>query len=247
MTELKADLSACNSRISALEAPSDGSIFPNNEHDDDILSVSAGNDLDQYVPAHQENMAIKPPEMTIQSPDTAIGPPTTVTSTEFDVHEEDSQSTQAGNELNSLSLYDHDNTNLSWAPSEVFTSFLEKNFRRKLSYDQIGEIFEQQSVPAVEALVAPTLDQNVVQHIAFHNKKFVQERDKELQTVQRALLNTTGPLCTLYDRLESGSIVDHAILKTIVEQALCLLGSANTQLSILRRKKSPGSYQQGEN
>ena len=225
VTELKADLSVCNSRISALEAPSDGSVFPNNEHDDDILSVSAGNGLDQYVPAHQENMAIKPPdlaikppEMTIQSPDTAIGPPTTVTSTEFDVHEEDSQSTQAGNELNSLSLFDPDNTNLSWAPSEVFTAFLEKNFRRKLSYDQIGEILEQQSVPAVEALVAPTLDQNVVQHIAFHNKKFVQERDKELQTVQRALLNTTGPLCTLYDRLESGSIVDHASLKRLLNK-----------------------------
>ena len=120
-------------------------------------------------------MAIKPPDLAIQSPDTAIGPPTTVTSTEFGVHEEDSQSTQAGNELNSLSLYDSDNTNLSWAPSEVFTSFLEKNFRRKLSYDQIGEILEQQSVPAVEALVAQTLDQNVVQHIAFHNKTFVQE------------------------------------------------------------------------
>ena len=253
VTELKADLSICNSRLSALEAPSDGSVFPSNKHDDDILSVSAGNDLDQYVPAHQENMAIKPPdlaikppEMTIQSPHTAIGPPTTVTSTEFDVHEEDSQSTQAGNELNSLSLYDPDNTNLSWAPSEVFTSFLEKNFRRKLSYDQIGEILEQQSVPVVEALVAPTLDQNVVQHIAFHNKKFVQERDKELQTVQRALLNTTGPLCTLYDRLESGAIVDHASLKTIVEQALCLLGSANTQLSILRRKKVLAAINKGK-
>ena len=85
VTELKADLSVCNSRISALEAPSDASVFPSNEHDEDILSVSAGNDLDQYVPAHQENMAtkppdlaIKPPEMTIQSPHTAIGPPTTV-------------------------------------------------------------------------------------------------------------------------------------------------------------------------
>ena len=110
-----------------------------------------------------------------KSPDTAIGPPTTVTSTEFDAHQEDSESTQAGNELNSLSLYDLDNTNLSWAPSEIFTSFLEKNFHRKLSYGQIGEILEQQSVPAVEALVAPTLDQNVVQHIASHNKKFVQE------------------------------------------------------------------------
>ena len=79
------------------------------------------------------------------------------------------------------------------------------------------EILEQQSVPSVEDLVAPTLDQNVVQHIASHNKIFVKERDNELQTVQRALLKTTGPLCTLHDRLESGSLVDPASLKTIVE------------------------------
>ena len=130
MTELKADLSVFNSRISTLEAPSDGSVFPNNKHDHDILSVSVGNYLNQYDPAHQENMAIKPPDMTTQSPDMAIGRPTTVISTEFDIHKEDSQSAQAGNELNSRSMYDHDDTNLSWAPSEVFTSFLGKNFRQ---------------------------------------------------------------------------------------------------------------------
>ena len=78
------------------------------------------------------NLAIRPAEITIQSPDMAIGGPTTVTSTEFDVHEEDSQSAQAGNELCSLSMFDPDNTNLSRTPSEVFTTFLEKYFRRKL-------------------------------------------------------------------------------------------------------------------
>ena len=78
-------------------------------------------------------------------------------------------------------MYDPDNTAVSWAPSEGFASFLEKNFRRKLSFDQICEVLEHQCVPSVEALVAPTLDQNVMQHIAPQNKKFVQERDKELQ------------------------------------------------------------------
>ena len=123
---------------------------------------------------------------------------------------------------------------------------MEKNFRRKLSFDQICEILEHQCVPSVEALVAPTLDQNVMQHIAPQNKKFVQERDNELQSVQRAFLNTTGPLCTLHDRLESNFLVDPASLKTIVEQALCLLGSANTQLSILRRKKVLASINKGK-
>ena len=144
------------------------------------------------------------------------------------------------NELNDVFMYDSHNRALSWTPSG-------KNFHRKLSFDQICEILEHQSVPSVEALVAPTLNQNVMQHIAAQNKKFVQERNKELQSVQFAFPNTTGPLRTLHERLESNSLVHPASLKTIVEQALCLLGSANTQWSILHRKKSPGIYQQGEN
>ena len=253
VTELKADLSACNSRISALESPSYGSVIAHNDHNDDILSVSAGNDLDPCDLAHHEDMAIKPPnlatkppDLTIQSPEMTIGSPATVAPTEFDVLEADSQSLQAANELNDVCMYDPDNTAVSWAPSGGFASFLEKHFRRKLSFDQVCEILEHQSVPSVEALVAPTLDQNVMQHIAPQNKKFVQERDKELQSVQRAFLNTTGPLCTLHDRLESNSSVDPASLKTIVEQTLCLLGSANTQLSILRRKKVLASINKGK-
>ena len=41
VTELKADLSASNSRISALEYHADGSVIAHNDHNDDILSVSA--------------------------------------------------------------------------------------------------------------------------------------------------------------------------------------------------------------
>ena len=124
----------------------------------------------------------------------------------------------------------------SWAPSEAFASFLVKNFRRKLSYDQMNEILENQAVPSVEALIAPTLDPSVVQHIAQNNRKFVQERDRELQITKRSLLNPTGPLCTLHDRLENNVNVDSDELKTCIEQTLCLLDSANTPLSIRRKK-----------
>ena len=55
--------------------------------------------------------------------------------------------------------------------------------------------------------------------------------------VQRALLNTTGPLCSLHDALSSGTQVPAEEIKCIVEQTLCLLDSANHQLSMLRRKK----------
>ena len=194
MTELKADLSACNSRISALESHSDGSVIAHNDHIDDILSISVGNDLDPCDLAHHEDMAIKPPnlatkppDLTIQSPEMTLGSPATVAATEFDVLEADPQSLQAGNELNDVCMYDPDSTAVSWAPSEGFASFLEKNFRRKLSFDQICEILEHQCVPSVEALVAPTLDQNVMQHIAPQIKKFVQERDKELQSANTQL------------------------------------------------------------
>ena len=55
--------------------------------------------------------------------------------------------------------------------------------------------------------------------------------------VQRALLDTTGPLCSLHDALSSGTQVPTEEIHCIVEQKLCVLGSANHQLSVLRRKK----------
>ena len=181
-------------------------------------------------------LAIKPPDLTIKSPEMTNGSTENDIYPDKEVSEQDDQLVQVSGGHNGSGLYDPDDLAISWAPSEVFTAFLEKNFRRKLSYDQVCEILEQQSVPSVDALVAPTLDTTVVHHIAQQSRKFVQERDKDLQIVQHALLNATGPLCTLHDRLENNSPVDATSLKTIVEQTLCL-GSTNTQLSILRRKK----------
>ena len=58
-----------------------------------------------------------------------------------------------------------------------------------------------------------------------------------MAVVRRALLNTTGPLCSLHDTLSSGNQVPAEKITCIVEQTLCLLGSPNHQLSVLRRKK----------
>ena len=58
-----------------------------------------------------------------------------------------------------------------------------------------------------------------------------------MAVVQRALLNTTGPLCSLHDTLSSGIQVPAEDIKCIVEKTLCLLGSTKHQLSVLRRKK----------
>ena len=58
-------------------------------------------------------------------------------------------------------------------------------------------------------------------------------------SVQRSLLNATGPLCHLHDALESNDNINvsNEDVKLMLEQALSLLGSANYQISVLRRKK----------
>ena len=67
--------------------------------------------------------------------------------------------------------------------------------------------------------------------------KTVQDRDKEMAVVQRAFLNSTGPLCSLHDALASGRQVPMEDIKSIVEQTLCLIGSANHHMSVFRTKK----------
>ena len=125
----------------------------------------------------------------------------------------------------------------SWSPQE-FHSFLEKQFRRKLSFEQVYDILEEQAIPVVDALCVPTLDPSVIKHIPpSYVKKFVQECNKELSVNQRAVLNTTGPLCSFHNHLENNVAINPVDLKCVVEQILCLLESANTQLSILHWKK----------
>ena len=55
--------------------------------------------------------------------------------------------------------------------------------------------------------------------------------------VQRAFLNATGPRCGLHDCIENDSAPTYEEIKVALEQSLCLLGSANAQLSILRRQR----------
>jgi len=120
----------------------------------------------------------------------------------------------------------------------VFSSFLDKDFGRKLSYGQVLDILETSSVVSVDALALPTLYTMIINQISNpRTKKYVQEHYKELTSIQRSLLNATGPLCCLHDALESKETISNEDVKLMLEQALCLLGSANYQLSALRRKK----------
>ena len=121
------------------------------------------------------------------------------------------------NSASASSLYDPDSTKSSWEPQKELSTFLEKQFRRKLTYDQVCEILDNYRVPSVDCLFTPTLDPSVVNQInPTQTKKYVQDRNKEMAVVQRALLNTTGPLCSLHDALSSGTQVP-------VEEIKCIL------------------------
>ena len=167
----------------------------NIEQESDSISVLAGNDFDRLDLLHQEDSALQPPVLAIQPTITAIQPPNAacqpISSTSNAQTEVCSLQHDSSRPITS-GLYDPQTSALLWSPSEEFTNFLEKHFRRKLTYDQVCDILEEQAVPSVDALVAPILDPPMLQHVAFQNKKFIQERDKELAGIQRAMLNATG-------------------------------------------------------
>lgn len=213
--------------------------------DEDALSIMAGetSGLDIGEPSATEASLktatspvgapvepIKAPVEPIQAPVAPIKAPTESAKTPDEVETSTNSSDDHG-------LFDPVAKSTSWKPSTSFSKFLDTNFRRKLSYQQSLVIMEDWATPDVDALYAPKLDQQLLNQVPFKVKKFVQERDKEMFNVQRAFLNATGPLCGLHDCIENDSAPTYEEIKVALEQALCLLGSANTQLSILRRQR----------
>jgi hypothetical protein len=128
-----------------------------------------------------------------------------------------------------------------WSPSDPFGKFLEKNMRRRLTLEQVNEIIGESSLPETEACVAPLLDKQILNYIPSSRKKFVEQRDKDLALIQRALLNSAGPLCCLHDRLENQDKISNEELLNTLQQSLCLLGSANHIVTTNRRKKILGA------
>ena len=210
---------------------------------DDTISVLAFSDgelldytEDVYPLATEpQDQAIKPDNQAIKPSYMATGPPN---GTKILQTPDQDQAATGNNPTTTSSLYDPDSTQKSWEPQKELFTFLEKQFRKKLTYDQVCEILDTYGVPSVDCLLTPTLDPSVVNQISVpQTKKYVQDRDKEMAVVQRALLNTTGPLSSLHDALSSETQVPVDKVKSIIEQTLCLLGSANHQMSVLRGKK----------
>ena len=251
LTDLKSDIiSSCNVRICEIEAKNGviEAVFRNHpspaehaveENTDDQLSFVAGNEFNDDIneDAQALDTGTEPPHTVNKPPDTAIKPPNKAIKPTNSPHAMSPVDGQIHTDESASVMFDPETQANSWSASPVFHSFLEKQFRRKVSYEQVCDILEQQAIPAVDSLVAPTLDHSVINQIPAQNRKYVQERAKELSVIQRSMLNATGPLCSLHDRLENNFDLNPSEIKLVVEQALCLLGSANNQLSVLRRKK----------
>ena len=127
-----------------------------------------------------------------------------------------------------------------------FRAFLEKNLKRRLTVDQVNEIIGENSLPETEACVAPYLGKQILNYVPNNRRKGVENRDKDLSLIQRALLNSAAPLCCLHDRLERKEDVSNEEVLTTLQQSLCLLGSANHITTITRRKKILGAINPGK-
>ena len=188
-------------------------------------------------PIQASNTPIQAPNEPIQAPNEPIQATMASNGTPVIPIKEPNGSKEPSDTSHVDQLYNPDATSTTWDATPAFTKFLETNFRRKLSYDQVTNILENWSTPNIEALHAPKADQQVLNQVPIKSKKYVLDRDKEMFSVQRAMLNATAPLCSLHDCLEMGNNPTNDQLKTILEQTLCLLGSANHQFSCLRRQR----------
>ena len=220
--------------------------------DDDALSIMAGETSGLEIseplateasfetatsPVRVPTEPIKAPVEPIKAPVAPIKAPVAPIKAPTESNKTSDEAENSAKPSDDHGLFDPVAKSTSWKPSSSFSKFLDTNFRRKLSYQQSLVIMDDWATPEVDALAAPTLDQQLLNQVPFKVKKFVQERDKEMFNVQRAFLNATGPLCGLHDCIENDSTPSYEEIKVALEQALCLLGSANAQLSILRRQR----------
>ena len=215
---------------------------PNSSVDTDSLSVMVHSDEELVSDCEDLDAALKPPVRANEPPIRANKPPTKVSEPQSRANKTPDEAVKRPNapvvSANTGDLYDPDSQHPSWEPQADLTAFLEKHFRRKLSYDQVSDILDSYSIPSVDCLFSPTMDNSVLNQISpLKSRKYTQERDKELASVQRSRLNIAGPLCCLHNALCSDQDVSKDDIKSILEQSLCLLGSANFQFSALRRKK----------
>ena len=241
LQSLQNDVTNCKSRLALFESRLEQQ-KTTLERDCDYDTIFLLKSEDIALDSVNEEGTIKPSNEAELPTNEAIKQPNEATKPSNDTSNSGNVNSSS-NENTEGACYDPDASVTSWKPSKDFSSLLEKNFRRKLSYNHVLDVLETNSVLSVDALASPTLDLAIINQISNPlSKKYVQERGKEMVSVQRSLLNATGPLCCLHDALESNDNINvsNKDVKFMLEQALCLLGSANYQIAINKAKVNLG-------
>ena len=146
------------------------------------ITLDSVNDEGAIKPSNEAEFptseAIKPPNKAIKPSNEATKPP---------------NDTSSSGNVNSSS---NENTECTCYETRRFCHILEtlqgfflilgkELIRRKLSYYQVLDVLERNSVPSVDALASPTLDSAIINQISSpQTKKYAQERDKEMVSVQ---------------------------------------------------------------
>ena len=186
LQEVQQDLKHTNDRVSSMEKHwhQDVPVFPPNSCvETDSLSVMIHSDEDLVSDCEGLDTALKPPVRANEPPIRANEPPTEVSEPQSGANKPPVEAVKRLNAPNVPAnggvLYDSDSQHPSWEPKADFTAFLERHFRRKLSYDQVGDILDSCSIPSVDCLFSPTLDNSVLNQISpFKSRRYTQEREK---------------------------------------------------------------------
>ena len=144
LQEVKTDLRSMNARVSSMEnywQQSTPAFPPKTLADSDALSVLAFSDVDLVSEEEGLNTASPPPSRANEPSTRANEPPTGVfepqTKADKPSNGAGNQTTEANEPPNGGDLYDPDSQRPSWEPKEAFAAFLQKNFRQKLSDNQV--------------------------------------------------------------------------------------------------------------
>ena len=124
---------APDDEISVL-AYSDGELL---DYSEDDVSLTTEPQDQAIQPTHD---AIKPPYKATRPPHKATRPSHEVVAAQTPETQPDAQASNTS--ASGSSLYDPDSTKSSWEPKKELSTFLEKQFRRKLTYDQVFEILD---------------------------------------------------------------------------------------------------------
>ena len=173
LQEVQQDLKHTNDRVSSMEKHwhQNVPVFPpNSSMETDSLSVMVQSDEDLVSDSEGLDTALKPPVRANEPPIWANEPPTEVSEPQSGTNKPPTEAVKRPNapnvSANGGDLYDPDSQHPSWEPKADFAAFLEKHFCRKLSYDQVSDILDSYSIPSVDCLFSPTLDNSVLNQIS---------------------------------------------------------------------------------